>query len=179
VTNPYEPPRSEVEPEVTRPSTAPRPVAPPRPLISVIGLAIGLLVSRFGDRTALLVPGLSGLIAGLIAYKLVRPEARPMVPAFAVQAGHLVWLSIGLVVLRQLDLNVADVVILLGGITWLLAAPGLGPVLLLGGYQLLALGVNVWVLTSGESPGALAVHILLRMLAIAFMVDGLRRLQRT
>jgi hypothetical protein len=58
-----------------------------------------------------------------------------MIPAFAIQAGHFTALAVSAVMLGAYGWNLLDPAVAVIGLTWLLARPSLGPVLLLSLYQ--------------------------------------------
>jgi hypothetical protein len=149
-------------------------------VLGVIATVLGALLGKYAGLHMLL-PIVGTLLGGLMAKKLARPAAQPMVPAFAVQAGHLLWLAVGLAIVGGLRADLLDVLLLAGGLTWLLIAPGLGPVLLLAIYQSIALIINGWLFALAEVGStqhrALAVHILLRILALVFLFTGLGKVR--
>ena len=93
--------------------------------------------------------------------------------AAAVQAGHLLWIAVGLIVIGALTVDLVDIAILLIGVAWLLLRPGLAPVIVLTIYQVLALLINLFAFLSfpiGHNlHRALLVHIIWRGLALILM----------
>ncbi|MCZ6624719.1 MAG: hypothetical protein O7B35_10895 [Deltaproteobacteria bacterium] len=51
-----------------------------------------------------------------VAWKTAALGFRPMIPAFAVQAGHGLWMLFGVVYMQRFDLNILDLLILFGGL---------------------------------------------------------------
>ena len=87
------------------------------------GAAAGYAVTRYTDLLAL-VPLGGALLFGLLAARVVGPDRKPAVPAFAVQAGQLLWFVVGAVVTGQYQAVLLDMIILAVGLPWLLARPG-------------------------------------------------------
>jgi hypothetical protein len=144
----------------------------------IAGLAIGLY-----SGINLLLP--LAITAGLwwLGKKKLPPEKLPFLPAIAVQAGHLIWLTFGLLYMRSLGLNMIDIVVLVAGLTWLVLRPGLGPVILLTVFQVLALAVNGYTFAeatvgSGQHK-ALLVHIIWRVMAVFFMWQAYLQTRKT
>jgi hypothetical protein len=101
------------------------------------------------------------------------------VAAAAVQGGHLLWIAVGLVVIGALTVDLIDIAILLAGVVWLLARPGLAAVIVLTVYQAAALLINLAAFLAmpvGENlHRALLIHIIWRVLALVFMWRGRAR----
>jgi len=140
----------------------------PAIVAAVIGLAVGAYAGIH-----LLVPLVASAAAWWLGRTLLpRLDERYLIAA-AVQAGHLVWLALGLVLLGIRGPALLDPLILLVGVAWLLARPGLAPVALLTIYQLVALALNA--VTFVELPAghvlhkALLVHLLWRLMALVLM----------
>jgi hypothetical protein len=144
----------------------------------VAGAAAGYIVSQYTGLMALIPLG-GALLFGLIAAKVVGPAARPMVPGFAVQAGQWLWFLVGAVATGQYQSVLLDLIILAIGLVWLLARPGLGPVLLLGIYQVISVVINAATFASAAVGSvehkALLIHLIFRVAAVVLMVAGLRR----
>jgi hypothetical protein len=135
---------------------------------TVIAIAVGVY-----SGTHLLIPlALTGL-AWWAGRKLFPERSRGYVAAAAVQAGHLLWIAVGLVVIGALTVDLVDIAILLVGVAWLLQRPGLAPVIVLTIYQVLALLINLFAFLSfpiGHNlHRALLVHIIWRGLALILM----------
>jgi hypothetical protein len=144
---------------------------------SIAGGVIGLY-----SGINLLLP--LGITAGLwwLGKKKLPPEKLPFLPALAVQAGHLIWLTFGLLYMRSLGLNMIDIIVLVAGLTWLVLRPGLGPVILLTVFQVLSLAVNGYSFaeaTVGSNPHkALLVHIIWRVMGVFFMWQAYRQTRK-
>jgi hypothetical protein len=135
---------------------------------TVVGIAVGVYAG-----THLLIPlALTGLV-WWPARKLFPGRSPDYVAAAAVQAGHLLWIAVGLIVIGKLTVDLVDIAILLVGVAWLLLRPGLAPVIALTIYQALALLINLFAFLSfpvGHNlHRALLVHILWRGLALILM----------
>jgi hypothetical protein len=135
---------------------------------TVVGIAVGVY-----SGTHLLIPlALTGLV-WWAARKRFPDRSPEYVAAAAVQAGHLLWIAVGLLVMGALTVDLVDIAILLIGVFWLLLRPGLGPVIVLTIYQLLLLLINLLAflgLPIGHNlHRALLVHIIWRSLALILM----------
>ncbi|HSE02572.1 MAG TPA: hypothetical protein VLK35_00355 [Methylomirabilota bacterium] len=114
------------------------------------------------------------------AARSLRPD-RPadFVAAAAVQAGHLLWIAIGLVVIGAVTVDLVDIAILLAGAVWLVTKPGRAAVIVLTVYQGAGLLINLAAFLAipiGENlHRALLIHIIWRVLALIFMWRGRRR----
>jgi len=148
---------------------------------NVVGWIVGAGIGAYSGIN-LLMP--LGITAGVwwIGKKLLRPEKLLFLPAIAVQTGHLLWLSLGLLYLGVLDSSLIDIVVLVVGLTWLALKPGLGPIILLSLFQILALAVNGVSFADaaiGTNPHkALLVHIIWRVMALFFMWHGYMQSRR-
>ena len=141
---------------------------------TVIAIAVGVY-----SGLHLLIPlVLSGLIWWALR-KLLPDRSPELVAAAAVQAGHLLWIAIGLVVIGALTVDLVDIAILLMGVVWLLARPGLAPVIVLTIYQSLALLIHLFAFLNfpvgNNLHRALLVHLLWRILALVLMWRAHRR----
>lgn len=138
--------------------------------LAAAGVAIALGVY---SGVHLFLPLGATVLAWWVGTRILPESRREVLPAAAVQAGHLLWLAFGQVVGRGLDRGVIDLVILAIGVAWLVARPGLAPILLLTLYQVWALATNGAAFIRAE-PGTLAqrallIHIIWRLLALALM----------
>ena len=144
---------------------------------------VGLLSKQLGKYLGfyLLIPLVAVLLCGWIAGKTVKPSAQPMVPAFAIQAGHTLWMGLGALLLDQWGLVIGDILIIACGLIWLLTQPGLVPVVLLTIYQIAAFIVNLNIFSAPETDGevhrALLVTIILRILAVIMLFAGLKNVK--
>ena len=140
---------------------------------SAIGaILIGIAVGVYSGMHLLIPLVLTGL--AWWAARALRSDRSPdYVAAAAVQAGHLLWIAVGLVVIGALTVDLVDIAILLIGVAWLVLRPGLTPVIVLTIYQALALVINLFAFLSfpiGHNlHRALLVHILWRGLALILM----------
>lgn len=141
------------------------------------GLAVGLYAG-----SALLLP--AGLTLGFrwLLGKVIPTANKPMTSASAVHAGHGLWMALGLGFLGKFDLNLIDVVALLGGALWLAVRPSAVAVSLLACCQTFALALNGMAFVAA-TPGTLVhktllVHLFLRLAAVVLMVRGLVEIGR-
>ena len=121
----------------------------------------------------LLIPlVLSGLV-WWVTRKLLPQRPPAFVAAAAVQAGHLLWITIGLIVIGALTVDLLDIALLLIGVVWLLTRPGLAPVIVMTVYQSLALLINLFAFLNfpvgNNLHRALLIHLLWRVLALILM----------
>jgi len=135
---------------------------------TVVGIAVGVY-----SGTHLLIPlALTGVVWWVVR-KCLPDRPGVLVAAAAVQAGHLLWIAVGLIVIGRLTVDLLDIAILLIGVVWLLARPGLAPVIVLTVYQSLAILIGLFAFL-GFPVGhnlhrALLVHLLWRVLALILM----------
>lgn len=143
-----------------------------RKSINIVGGIVGVAIGVYTGINILIPLSLTAA-AWWAGKKLLSSSKQLFLPAVAVQTGHLLWLSVGLIYLRAYGLDLLDVIILFVGLTWLLLRPGLAPVLLLTVFQVLALainGVSFAEATIGTNPHkALFVHMVWRLMALFFM----------
>jgi hypothetical protein len=158
------------------PTDAPvkKPTSPAGQLGSVIGSVFGLAVGWYCGINLVLPLGAAFGLGWLLTKIPHSPTTFRL--AWAVQAGHALWMMAG-VALTGLWTQVAiDLVVLAVGLVWLWARPNLGAVIFLGLYQLSAGVVNVVALIHAQ-PGsvmhkALVAHVALRGAALALLVSG-------
>jgi hypothetical protein len=139
---------------------------------TIVATVIGIAAGVYSGIHLLIPLVLSGLV-WWAARKLL-PDRRPdFVAAAAVQAGHLLWIAIGLIVIGALTVDLVDIAILLIGVVWLLARPGLAPVIVLTVYQAVALLINLFAFLNfpvgNNLHRALLVHLIWRILALILM----------
>jgi len=91
---------------------------------------------------------------------------------FSVNAGHCLWLSLGLLLIRPAPVASVgpDLVLYAIGLTWLISKPSSAPLYFLGFYQAVSLAVNGYAF-SGAAMGtaahkALLVHLIWRTMAL-------------
>jgi hypothetical protein len=135
------------------------------------GLA-GWAVGRYSGIN-LLIPFAASVIFYIAAKKLLPKDKQIIVPAFSVQAGHLTWLLVGMLITKTFSPYWMDVVWCLGGLVWLAIQPGKGALLSLVAYQLFSLAINGYAFVhapiGSDANKALLVHVIWRTLALYFM----------
>ena len=145
---------------------------------TIVATVVGIAAGAYSGIHLLIPLALAGLF-WWVARKLLPHRPPEFVGAAAVQAGHLLWLAVGLIVIRALTVDLVDIAILLIGVVWLLARPGLAPVIVLTVYQSLALLISLVAflnLPVGHNlHRALLVHLLWRVLALILMWRAHRR----
>ncbi len=139
---------------------------------AIVATVIGIAAGVYSGIHLLIPLALTGVV-WWVARKLLPHRPPDFVAAAAVQAGHLLWIAIGLIVMRALTVDLVDIAILLLGVVWLLARPGLAPVIVLTVYQALAFLINLFAFLSfpvgNNLHRALLVHLLWRVLALILM----------
>ena len=139
---------------------------------AIVATMVGIAVGAYSGIHLLIPLALTGLVwwAGR---KLFPDRSPDYVAAAAVQAGHLLWIAIGMIVIGALTVDLVDITILLIGIVWLLARPGLAPVIVLTIYQSLALLISLFAFLNfpvgNNLHRALLIHLLWRVLALILM----------
>ncbi len=140
----------------------------------IVGAVIGIGLSKvFG--MALLCPAGVGFGAAALLAKRGPERSRPFRPAASVVVGHLGWMAAGAVIAGTYAPVAVDVVLMAGGVAWLLLRPGLAPAIVLALFEVLSIAVNAVQLAAPENAGAwkpLALHILLRAFALAALGAG-------
>jgi hypothetical protein len=148
---------------------------------SVVGAFAGWGIGAYSG-IFLLIPLVCTAVVFFIAWKLLPKDRRIIVPSLSVQAGHLLWFVIGMLVTRTMGANIIDVAWLLAGLIWLVARPGRGPIWLLGIFQLLSLASNGYLFAHAAvgttAHKALLVHIIWRLLALLLMGKLYMQLRR-
>lgn len=138
---------------------------------SIAGIAVGWYVG-----VHILLPALSAGAIWLLGNYVLKPSYPGYLPALSTQAGHMLWLGLGSVLLGSWDAAFIDIFILAVGLLWLWIKPSAWPLVILCLYQLTSLGVNIHALISQPVGSlqhkALVVHISLRALAIFYMWRG-------
>jgi hypothetical protein len=151
------------------------------PLFTLAGLVGGVIGYYCG--IVLLIPFVVAFIFLLLARRFSSDSVVPFNMALAVVFGHLVWMFVGgLSAKSGFAPIILDMAIMVAGLVWLALRPGLGPVILLGVYEGIALTVNMFAIRHFEfgSPGhkALTAHVALRLYAIAALVSGYRQFRK-
>ena len=150
----------------------------PDVVVAVVGAVIGIVLLAITATNAL-VPVVAAAMVGTLAYAVGNERFRPMVPAFAAQAGHLAWMVLSALLLNQWAPVGVDVVILGAGLLWLAVHPGLAPVIVLSIYQAILFGMNMHSLETCSVVNlelALSVHMVLRGFALAALWIGWLRI---
>jgi hypothetical protein len=154
--------------------------------LKVLGIVGGIVGAAVGQYSGidLLIPLFATALVWWGGSKLFPEEKKAIVPAFAVNAGHCLWLSLGLVLLGRAGIASLglDVVLYAIGLAWLFKKPSSGPLILLGIYQALSLIYNGYSLAvatfeSGDHK-ALLVHVIWRAMALFFVVKLFVTLRR-
>ena len=163
------------------PSDSPKKDSIGNKALGIIGTLIGLAVGRYSGIN-LLLPLAATALLWWGGKKLLKGERLLFLPALSLQGGHLLWMAFGLFYAGQFNDLILDIVVLIAGLIWLVSKPSLGPVLLLGIFQALALIINASVFLSAELGStehkALLVHIIWRLLALFYMGQGYLQLRR-
>jgi hypothetical protein len=156
-------------------------VSPLKVAVAIPGGILGWVVGNYAGFN-LVIPVVLALIIGLIASRVVNEQSRTMLPAFALQAGHMLWMLLEILYAGAFHPAILHVIIVAIGLGWLIARPGLLPVILLSLFQTLAFLINFnWFLSApvgSVQHKALVVHLLFRVLAIILMWHGLYRLRK-
>jgi hypothetical protein len=141
---------------------------------AIIGWYCGatLLIRAIGIGTVFIVAKVSPI-----------PRLQPLVGALAIQFGHGLWMLVGGIMQPDgMKLVIYDLILLAIGLVWLMARPGLVPVLLLGIYQLYAIvknGIAIDVYSFGSVPHkSLVASIALRLAAIIALYVGYQRFRK-
>jgi hypothetical protein len=153
------------------------------PLVTVgglVGAAGGWALASY-TGASLWIPSIAaGLLALLFAKTPLAPSR--FRGAIAVTGGHIVWFIAAGALTGAWELIGLDIVALSVAIAVLWVRPSQATALLLGGLQLASLGYNVYRFVDMPfgSPDhrAMTVHVLFRVLAIAFVILGILALRR-
>ena len=137
-------------------------------------------VSHFG--TALLFPAFGTVIAAYITAKKCNALFKPFILGFSLLAGQALWFSIGVLVIGlglgipRAICNVAELLVVLFCLAWLIRFPGIKSVTALTLYELAAGCLNVRMLTQllPENPGhsALIIHLFFRITGLLALWYG-------
>ncbi len=135
----------------------------------ILGAAVGTYSGIY-----LLIPLFATGIVWWACTKLLSDEKRLIIPALSVNAGHFLWLGLGVALTGVLNANSADLLVYAVGLLWLIKKPSVGPLYLLGAYQALSLAVNAVAfadaVVGSSDHKALLVHLIWRALALFLMV---------
>lgn len=145
--------------------------SPAKTALRIVGVVVAVAVGSYTGLHWLVPLVATGLIWWAGEKLLSQPNQ--FLPAAAVQAGQGLWMTLGLFVADTIGRNLIEALLLLVGVAWLLAKPGLGPLILLTLYQSVALLVNGVALVDAEvgtTPHkALLIHVIWRVLALVLM----------
>src|SRR3990170_725123 len=111
--------------------------------VGILAAVIAALIGRYSGLH-LLIPLGGVLLAGLVAAKTLPSRVQPLLPAVAVQGGHLVWILVGATLLGQVGLVLLPVILMMAGITWVIAKPGVASIGCLTAFQVIFAGLNLW-----------------------------------
>lgn len=144
-------------------------------VLGVFGWIVGAAVGTYSGIN-MLIPLFATGAVWWVSTRLLKDEKKMILPAFCVNAGHFLWLTLGVVLTGGGAFSTVsgDLIVYVIGLVWLLKKPSLAPLYLLGIFQLLSLGINGYAFaeaTIGSAPHkALLVHIIWRALALFFML---------
>ncbi len=149
----------------------------PKGLAQLAMSAVGLLAGLYAG-IHVLVPGAAIGAVWWLGSRWWQPAQPAYLHALATQAGHLVWMGLGMALTRNWDATLGDVVVLAVALGWLWLRPGRWPLGILVVYQVVSLAVNGFMLIEqpvGSMPHkALVVHIGLRVAALFYLWRGFR-----
>ncbi|HKT30425.1 hypothetical protein [Dyella sp.] len=151
--------------------------------VASIVAAIGGWAVGMYSGVNLLVPLVATAVVWLVGRNVFSERKQIALPAFCVQAGHLMWFVVGAVMSRQLaSPALIDIVWLAIGLTWLWLRPGKTALYVLIIYQLLALPYNVLQFSQADfgttANKVLLVHVIWRCIALFYMARMFYRLGR-
>ena len=151
-----------------------------------IVLLVGLIVlDKVFSLAMELLPLAGMIIAAAYLKKKATPAQRTYIPAIVVQAGHYLWITVVYLVTGQLFARIIDLLVMTLGLRWLLRRPGIGPATLLSVYNILLLISYTPALRAGLqannviSVKAIALHVILAVLSVVFMIFGLVKAEKT
>jgi hypothetical protein len=154
------------------------------PSWSVTGVIGGIGGVALGSYVGvnMLIPFASAAFLWWLLNRSMQGPARAFVSASAIQGGHTIWMLLGVLSVGTGGYELFDVVLVAGGLAWLLVAPGPGPVFVLALYQAVALLINLNGLV-GLQVGtfvhrAVVMHVALRVSALAYLFIGYRALNQ-
>ena len=138
-------------------------------LATLVGVGVGVYAG-----VIVIIPVLASLLTAFVARRLFGDDRQFIVPAVAVQAGHLIWFWAGVVLAGTVNNAILpDVLIMTAGLIWLIAAPGYVPIAALAAFQAFATWINADALLAAEWASidhkALLVHLSLRFLSLTFL----------
>ncbi len=118
-----------------------------------------------------------------IAQKKASEEKKPLIAPFSLQLSLLIIFGLSGLIVGSFSLVAIDVLILAIGLIWLVAKPGIGPVILLSIYHVGGILLQIIIISaSGLAAGGimeLIAIVLIRVAAIYLMVTGLKAYKET
>lgn len=149
--------------------------------VASIAAAIGGWAVGMYSGVNLLVPLVATAVVWLVGRNVFSEHKQIALPAFCVQAGHLIWFVVGIVISRQLaSPMLIDIAWLTIGLAWLWFRPGKTALYVLIIYQLLALPYNLLQFSQTDfgttANKALLVHVIWRCIALFYMARMFYRL---
>jgi hypothetical protein len=149
--------------------------------VASIAAAIGGWAVGMYSGVNLLVPLVATAVVWLVGRNVFSERKQIALPAFCVQAGHLIWFVVGMAMSRQLaSPMLIDIAWLAIGLAWLWLRPGKAALYVLIIYQLLALPYNVLQFSQADfgtnANKALLVHVVWRCIALFYMARMFYRL---
>jgi hypothetical protein len=153
------------------------------PVVRFLGAAVGVAVGQYAGIN-LLIPLFATALIWWGGSKILRDGSKVILAAFSVNAGHFLWLSLGLWLVRPAPVIAIgpDLAVYAIGLTWLYCKPSAGPLYLLGTYQLLSLGVNAHsfahATVGSVQHAALLVHLIWRAMALFLVIKLLLTLRK-
>jgi len=148
---------------------------------NIVGSVIGIALGTYSGIHLLIPLAFTGIV-WWGGKKILGLDRLAFLPAIAVQTGHVLWMCTGFLILRTVSLDLLDPVVLLVGIAWLVWKPGIGAVIFLTVFQVLALTVNVYVFSetavATTQHNALIIHMAWRVLALFLMWQAYIKLKK-
>ncbi|GGA30425.1 hypothetical protein [Dyella nitratireducens] len=149
--------------------------------VASIAVAIGGWAVGMYAGFNVLVPLVATAVVWLAGRHLFSEPKQIMLPAFCVQAGHLVWFVVVAAASRELmNPHLIDIVWLSIGLAWLWLRPGKSALYVLMVYQLLALPYNLLQFSQADfgttANKVLLVHVIWRCIALFYMARMFYRL---
>jgi hypothetical protein len=143
-------------------------------VLGIVGGLAGAVVGQYSGVN-LLIPLFATGLVWWGGTKVLKDEKKEILPTFAVNAGHFLWIILGAFMLGAsafagLGLDLAVYAI---GLIWLFKKPSFGPLILLGIYQSISLVVNGYSIAAAPigsaSHRALLVHVIWRVIALVLI----------
>ena len=141
----------------------------------VFGWIVGAAVGTYSG-IILLIPLLATGTVWWVSERLLNDAKKVILPAFSINAGHFLWLTLGVVLTgaSTFAAHGLDLAVYIIGLAWLLKRPSLAPLYLLGIFQLISLGVNGYSFAEATIGSglhkALLVHVIWRALSLFFVL---------